>query len=717
MKKLFTIWMITFSLFGQALAQEPAELTAIADDFDQALNAHDMDLWLSYCVEDCVFDFVPLPAPIIGDEALRAFFDETFVGYPEFGTTEGLTLAAGNIVVVEHSTSGTQDGPFNGVPPTGNPSPMPHIDIIEFEGDKVKKLTTYADMAGVMIQLGALPAPDMPALVPSFTLPDPEPTGLSPMEATTELLARWSSHDAAELAKIVHQDMTFFGAGLPMAVDRNGYIGLNEAIFFPAFSGLIGQPTRQVDLGDGWVIAEVLFTGTHDGPYLGIPATGRPVVIRGASLVRVDAEGLVTNMSLYFDNLGLLTVLTANSFADFGSGTTTQLFAGGATWQLNWGQGPWTWSELTGDPLLDTNVSAVLDLRTTAAADVSADLVATLPIGGTLTLTAHDAHFPEVTTGTMVLSGAGVNIIDINAERVIVDEGSGMFLAPFHPPGPQVMLTLEEATGVFAHITQIGPWQLSIAGSYAIPLIAGLELQDNIMTALGGKVALIGGIGEFSLAGLYTVDASKLPLDFCEYGTGTTERLAPDGGGWDQQWGMAGPLDWVMCTAETNVPFLNANVTGKLTTQVTGLPDISADMVLHIPLAGQMVVTEHSVDNPDDVIGQINCDVIALFVADMNAERAVVNEAEGTITVDFGASVEEGPDGLMTVTDATGTLVDIQQVSPWEWHVNGTMQIVHVPELPLQQNILAALQNPELLLGAEEEFALTGQYYRSMAAE
>jgi hypothetical protein len=404
-------------------------------------------------------------------------------------------------------------------------------------------------------------------------------------------------------------------------------------------------------------------------------------------------------------------------FADFGSGTTTQLFAGGATWQLNWGQGPWTWSEATSDPLLDATVSAVLDLRTTAAADVSADLVATLPIAGTLTLTAHDVHFPEVPTGTMILSGAGVNVIDINAERVIVDEGSGMFLTPFHPPGPQVMLTLEEATGVFAHITQIGPWQLSIAGSYAIPLIEGLELQDNIMTALGGKVALIGGFGEFSLNGLYTVDASKLPQDFCEYGTGITERLAPDGGGWDQQWGMAGPLDWLTCTAETNVPFLNENVTGNLTTYVTGLPDISEDMILHIPLAGQMVVTEHSADNPDEVIGQITCDVLAMFVADMNAERAVVDEAEGTITVAFGASVEEGPDGLMTVTEATGTLADIQQVSPWEWHVNGTMQIVRVPELPLQQNILAALQNSDLLLGAEEEFALTGQYYRGMAAE
>ena len=123
------------------------------------------------------------------------------------------------------------------------------------------------------------------------------------------------------------------------------------------------------------------------------------------------------------------------------------------------------------------------------------------------------------------------------------------------------MLTLEKATGVFGHITQVGPWQLSIAGSYAIPLIGGLALQDNIMTDLGGKVALIGGIGEFSLTGLYTLDMSKLPVSFCEYGTGTTARLAPDGGGCDQHCGTAGPLDWLACTVNTNVPSLKDTVT------------------------------------------------------------------------------------------------------------------------------------------------------------
>jgi len=175
----------------------------------------------------------------------------------------------------------------------------------------------------------------------------------------------------------------------------------------------------------------------------------------------------------------------ADAFADYGSGTTIELAVGKGVWQLNWGQGPWIWSDSTDEPLLNSNVSGILDLHTTAPADVSDDLIATLPIAGKLTLSAHDEEYKDVTIGTMVLSGEGINVIDINASRVILDEGSGMAFAPFHPPDPKVTLTLDEATGVFAYINQAGAWQLSLAGSYAAPLVDGLELQDNILAALG----------------------------------------------------------------------------------------------------------------------------------------------------------------------------------------------------------------------------------------
>lgn len=404
----------------------------------------------------------------------------------------------------------------------------------------------------------------------------------------------------------------------------------------------------------------------------------------------------------------ILTELAApvHAFTDYGSGTTTQLFAGGATWQLNWGQGPWTWSDSTGQPLLDSNVSAILDLRTTAAADVSDDLMATLPIGGTMTLSAHDPNNKDIVIGTMTLSGAGINVIDLNASRVIVDESSGMFLAPFHAPDPKLTMTLNEATGVFAYVEQVGDWEMPFAGSYAIPLIEGQELQDNIFTALGGAVPLIGGLGEFMLTGQYEADESKKAQRFCEYGTGIALSFGAAGGLWDQDW-TGGPWAWYECPAAVNATFLGEGVSGELSTTTSGLPIIDENLVLSMGFGGQMTLTKHNETNPDEIDGQIKGNVDGMFVADINAEHATF-DADGNIVMPFGFSVHEAPDALITVTEATGIYADIQQAGQWAFHVNGTMTIARLPDLPLQDNILAALQNSDLLLGAEEEFALTG---------
>jgi steroid delta-isomerase-like uncharacterized protein len=313
MSKLTTICAVmVFVLLGictQATSQGPDELIAIADAVDKALNAHDLDLWLSYLTDDAVFDYVPLPTPLTGKEEIRAFFEEVFEGFPDFSTEEGRILAASNIVVVEHNMIGTLLGEWQGIPPTGNTGLTPHIDIYDFEGDKIKRMTTYYDVLGLMIQLGIMPAPEMPPLVPSFTLPDPEPTGLSPLEANAEMLARWNAHDMTGLAKMVHPEAQIMESAFGMA-DRDTFIASSE-LLFQGFSNIRGEFVRSIDMGDGWVAIELIFTGTHDGMYNGIPATGRVGTLRAAGIRRFDAEGLMTNFSLYYDNMTIIQQLTA----------------------------------------------------------------------------------------------------------------------------------------------------------------------------------------------------------------------------------------------------------------------------------------------------------------------------------------------------------------------------------------------------------------------
>ena len=406
----------------------------------------------------------------------------------------------------------------------------------------------------------------------------------------------------------------------------------------------------------------------------------------------------------------VLTQVSSSPFADYGSGTTTELVSGKGTWQVNGGQGPWTWSQSTGSPLLSPSVSGVLDLHATAGADVSGDLVATLPIAGTLTLAAHDEKNKDVIIGTMALSGTGVNVIDLNASRVMVDEGCGMFLAPFRAPAPRVTMTLEVATGVFAYINPASDWELSFAGSYAAPLMKGVPLQDNIMAALSGQVAMIGGVGEFELTGQYEGDESKRPQRFCEYGTGIGLRFGAGGALWDQDW-SGGPWDWYECPAGANAAFLGNNVSGELETTTAGAPTIDENLVLSFDFGGHMTLVSHNEALRDGTDGQILGDVDGVFVADLNAEHATI-DADGNIVIAFGVSVHDAPDALITVTEATGVYADIRQAGQWAWYVNGVLSVARLPDLSIQDNIMAALQNNDLILHAEEEFVLTGWYYR-----
>jgi len=214
--------------------------------------------------------------------------------------------------VAEQTMTGTHLGIYNGIPPTGNPIQLPFIAVLEFEGDKIKRLTAYGDAATEMIQLGAMSVPEMPAFVPSITMPNPEPTGLSPLETNEESVKRWNSHDPALIAKMFHPDAAIFMGPLGTVLDRVGATALNE-MYFQGFSDATLNPVFTTDLGDGWVVFEHVASGTQDGPFMGVPASGYPAQVRSVWLTQYDSEGLVTQQSVYYDNLKLMTQITPKS--------------------------------------------------------------------------------------------------------------------------------------------------------------------------------------------------------------------------------------------------------------------------------------------------------------------------------------------------------------------------------------------------------------------
>jgi predicted ester cyclase len=59
-------------------------------------------------------------------------------------------------------------------------------------------------------------------------------------------------------------------------------------------------------------VARVQFTGTNDGEFMGMPATGRSVSVEAIDIVRFDADGRAVEHWGVLDQLGLMTQLGAS---------------------------------------------------------------------------------------------------------------------------------------------------------------------------------------------------------------------------------------------------------------------------------------------------------------------------------------------------------------------------------------------------------------------
>jgi predicted ester cyclase len=55
--------------------------------------------------------------------------------------------------------TGRHVGELMGIPPTGTQIALPGITIMHFDGGRVIERFSQADMLGLLVQLGAVPAP------------------------------------------------------------------------------------------------------------------------------------------------------------------------------------------------------------------------------------------------------------------------------------------------------------------------------------------------------------------------------------------------------------------------------------------------------------------------------------------------------------------------------------------------------------------------------
>jgi steroid delta-isomerase-like uncharacterized protein len=109
-------------------------------------------------VEDFV-ELDPLPGQSPGREGLKQVIREMRTSFPDMHWKAEEMIAEGEKVCTRFTWTGTQRGPFLGIPATGRTIAVKGVVIDRLIAGKMVDSRILMDTLGIMQQLGAIPAP------------------------------------------------------------------------------------------------------------------------------------------------------------------------------------------------------------------------------------------------------------------------------------------------------------------------------------------------------------------------------------------------------------------------------------------------------------------------------------------------------------------------------------------------------------------------------
>jgi steroid delta-isomerase-like uncharacterized protein len=90
-------------------------------------------------------------------EHVKQFLSMVMQAFPDLHYTVEDLVAEGDKVVARLTISGTQQGAFMGIPPTGKHATISDIEIFRITGGKAVETWVQVDFLGLLQQLGAIP--------------------------------------------------------------------------------------------------------------------------------------------------------------------------------------------------------------------------------------------------------------------------------------------------------------------------------------------------------------------------------------------------------------------------------------------------------------------------------------------------------------------------------------------------------------------------------
>jgi steroid delta-isomerase-like uncharacterized protein len=135
----------------------PDDAKALVRDFVKDVqNDGNIDAAGDYIATDLV-DHSSLPGLPDGLEGAKAIFAMIRAGFPDHDAVIHDQVAEGDKVVTRKSFTGTHEGEFLGVPPTGRRVTINVIDIVRVQDGRIVEHWNTVDLLGALQQMGAVP--------------------------------------------------------------------------------------------------------------------------------------------------------------------------------------------------------------------------------------------------------------------------------------------------------------------------------------------------------------------------------------------------------------------------------------------------------------------------------------------------------------------------------------------------------------------------------
>ena len=142
-------------------AAEAAASKAAFSRFHDVVNTGDLEA-ISKMIDEVVAPdllfHAPVPTGATGVQAFRQVWEVLLRAFPDLHVAVEDLIAEGDKVVARNTVTGTHQGDYRGLPPTGKSVSYHEIFIVRFAGGRIAEIWGVVDALAQMKQLGMIPA-------------------------------------------------------------------------------------------------------------------------------------------------------------------------------------------------------------------------------------------------------------------------------------------------------------------------------------------------------------------------------------------------------------------------------------------------------------------------------------------------------------------------------------------------------------------------------